>query len=108
MGQGAGNSGVAMTSAFRHSVPVAAAMLLAIGLAGCGTSGATTPAAVAQAPAPVAAEPPEPPLTRPEAAKQCWMATEKGRKDIGLDKRADIVTKCIDDKMKAAEAKPKS
>ena len=48
--------------------------------------------------------PPKPPMTHSEAATECWMATEKGRADINLDKRADIVTKCIDDKMKGAKA----
>jgi outer membrane biosynthesis protein TonB len=50
------------------------------------------------------AEPPKPaePMTRSRAASQCWMSTEKGSAKTDLDKRADIVTKCIDDKMKAA------
>jgi hypothetical protein len=54
------------------------------------------------------------PMTRQEAALQCWMSVEKAHKDMALDKRADIVTKCIDDKMSgtqsppAAEAKPKT
>ena len=34
---------------------------------------------------------------------ECWMSTEKGHADIDLDKRADIVTQCIDEKMKAAK-----
>ncbi len=51
---------------------------------------------------------PEPPMTRSRAATECWMKTEKGSADIDLDKRADIVTKCIDDKMKAAAAAPKT
>jgi hypothetical protein len=55
----------------------------------------STGAPMAQA-APAA--PPEPP-TRQEAAMQCWMSAEKAHKDLSLDKRADIVTKCIDDKM---------
>jgi len=52
------------------------------------------------------------PLTRQEAAMQCWMSVEKTHKNTGLDRRADIVTKCIDDKMNgpkqpaAAAAKP--
>jgi len=85
----------------------ACAILLAAALAGCNTDGTGAPGLFAQAgapaaPAETAAAEEAPPLTRPEAAKQCWMATEKGRKDISLDKRADIVTKCIDDKLKAA------
>jgi len=52
------------------------------------------------------------PLTHQEAALQCWMSTEKAHQNLGLDQRADIVTKCIADKMKtpqqpaAAAAKP--
>ena len=47
-------------------------------------------------------------MTRARAATQCWMATEKGHADMNLDKRADIVTKCIDQKMKAAAEAPKT
>jgi hypothetical protein len=54
------------------------------------------------------AEPPKPPMTRTRAASECWMMTEKGRADGNLDKRADIVTKCIDDKMKTAATPPKT
>ena len=55
-----------------------------------------------------AAKPPEPPMKRARAASECWMKTEKGRGDENLDKRADVVTKCIDDKMKAVAAAPKT
>lgn len=51
------------------------------------------------APLPQASAAPEPPITHSRAATECWMATEKGHADMNLDKRADIVTKCIDDKM---------
>jgi hypothetical protein len=55
--------------------------------------------------APPAAQPqasaaPEPSMTHSRAATECWITTEKGHADMNLDKRADIVTKCIDDKMK--------
>jgi hypothetical protein len=66
-------------------------------LAGCNTDGGGTPGLAA---APAA----KPKLTHTDAAKQCWMATEHGGGSVSLDKRADIVTKCIDDKMKAANA----
>ena len=85
-------------AAARRLAPLALAGLL---LAGCETTGAGTgPQA--------AAKPPEPPMTHTRAAEQCWMSTEKGYGSVSLDKRADIVTKCIDDKMKAAQAAPKS
>ena len=77
------------------SLPSAASTALA--LAGC----ETVPYPVAPQ---VAAAPPEQPMTHSRAATECWMATEKGHADMNLDKRADIVTKCIDEKMKGAKA----
>ena len=47
-------------------------------------------------------KPPEPPMTHTRAAEQCWMSTEKGAASLSLDKRADLVDKCIADKMKTA------
>lgn len=73
------------------------AAILAIALAGCETTGS--------GPAPAAAAAPQPPMTHSRAAAECWMATEHGHADIDLDKRADIVTKCIDEKMKGGPAK---
>ena len=81
------------------------ALLLAAGLlAGCQTAsegpraGSPESRQRAQAPQPD----PEPPLTRARAAEQCWMATEKNHPGASIDRRADIVTKCIDDRLKAA------
>ena len=42
------------------------------------------------------------PMTHSRAARECWMKTEKTDAHADLDKRADLVNKCIDDKMKAA------
>ena len=81
-------------SAFVISVVLAGAML-----AGCASESKVASAPDTQAPQKSS-------LTRSDAAKQCWMAAEKGRKDLPLDKRADVVTKCIDDKLNAAEASP--
>ena len=58
-------------------------------------------------PKPQAAKPAEPatdsePMTHSRAARECWMKTEKTSAHADLDKRADLVNKCIDDKMKAA------
>jgi hypothetical protein len=77
----------------------AGAVLLAAAaaLAGCETTGSGAQAS---------AKPAEPPMTHTRAARECWMMTEKGRADIYLDRRADIVTRCIDGKMKAAQAGP--
>ena len=44
-------------------------------------------------------------MTRSRAASECWMKTEKGSAAANLDKRADVVNKCIDDKMKSVDAK---
>ena len=74
------------------------AALAALALAACETTGS--------GPAAEAAKPPEPPMTHARAATQCWMSTEKGSAGKDIDKRADIVTKCIDDKMKAAKTAP--
>lgn len=53
-----------------------------------------------------AARPAEPaddgePMTRARAARECWMRTEKSALQMDLDKRADVVNKCIDDRLKA-------
>jgi len=71
----------------------------ATALAGCETTAGPSQAAAAKV---------EPPMTRTRAAEQCWMATEKGNPNENLDKRADLVSKCIDQKMKAAPAGPSS
>jgi hypothetical protein len=44
----------------------------------------------------------EPEMTRTRAAEICWMNTEKGHSSINLERRADLVNKCIDEKMKGA------
>jgi len=72
-------------------------------LAGCETTGPGRATLAART-----STPPEPPMTRSRASTECWMKTEKGRGDGNLDKRADVVTKCIDDKMRAAQAAPSS
>lgn len=82
---------------FRNAAPrlTAAALLLtaSVALAGCETTGT----GVAQA-APQPAPAPEP-MTHTKAAEYCWMATEHGHADLPLDKRADIVARCIKEKM---------
>ena len=44
------------------------------------------------------------PPTRQEAALQCWASVDKAHPSMGLDQRADIVTKCINDKTKTPPA----
>jgi hypothetical protein len=43
-------------------------------------------------------------MTHARAARECWMKTEKANAHADIDKRADLVNKCIDEKMKAAGA----
>jgi hypothetical protein len=43
-------------------------------------------------------------MTHSEAAMECWMGTEKTDARMNLDKRADIVDRCIKDKMSKAAA----
>jgi hypothetical protein len=99
--------GLAMATSTAKALAV---LLLACSplLAACQTDAPAGPSAQA---APQEAAKDAPP-THQEAAAQCWMSVEKTHKDMGLDQRADIVTKCINDKMKAAEqpaaAEPKS
>lgn len=79
----------------RSLLSVAALLLAGALLAGCETTG---PSALAAAPA-------EPPMMHSRAAELCWMSTEKGATaNQNLDKRADVVTKCIAEKMKGAAA----
>jgi hypothetical protein len=79
-----------------------AVLLLAPALASCAANPTSAPAPAAPAPKPA--------MTHTQAALECWMATEHGRQDLPLDKRADIVDACIKDKMSGkpvpAAAKP--
>jgi hypothetical protein len=93
------------SSRLRNRLTILFVMLAAAALAACETTGSTPGPQAAASPA----APPAPPMDRARAATECWMATEKGHADQPLDKRADIVTKCIDEKMKSAKADlPKS
>src|SRR5664279_3439931 len=78
----------------RVSLRLLLVVLAAAGLSACETTGLGTTTE--------AAKPAEPPMTRRLAAEQCWMASEKGSAALPLDKRADIVNKCIEQKMKTA------
>ncbi len=96
----------AMTSSAARLSPCHAILLIACAsaLTACQTDSGG-PAAEAAAP--------QVPRTHSEAALECWMSLEKGKgKDLSLDKRADIVTKCIKDKMnpgaQPAAATPKA
>jgi hypothetical protein len=75
-----------------------ALVLAALALAACETTGTGTGVK------PEAAKPPEPPMTHTRAAEQCWMSTEKVATTMSLDKRADVVDKCIEQKMKGGSA----
>jgi len=82
---------------------LSAALLLVAGgltLAACETTGNGPQAA---------AKPVEEPMTHTRAARECWMGTEKGAASASLDRRADLVDKCIAQKMKTAPTgEPKS
>jgi hypothetical protein len=95
----------------RKTWPLLALALAAVVLAGCETDGNTHgPLASLSSPAKKEepAKPAEPPMTHARAASECWMSTEKGRADANLDKRADFVNKCIDEKMQKTAAAPKT
>jgi len=91
----------------------------ALVLAGCETD-ATSPTAEDAPRAVTSARPDAPrtqgapvansaPMTHSRAARECWMRTEKGSAHENLDKRAELVNKCIDEKLKAAGvASPRS
>lgn len=86
-------TGAMTSSTARVSLLILAGMLAATGLAACETAGTSVATETAMAP--------EPPMTRTRAAERCWMSTEKGYAALPLDKRADVVDKCIEQKMKA-------
>ena len=92
-----------------HSITRIMLIVAAAGLlAACETDGTNSnPLAALSGPAKPAeaAGPPEPPMTRTRAASECWMKTEKGSASANVDKRADVVNKCIDDKMKSVDSK---
>lgn len=105
-----------------------AVIAVALAFAGCQTDGTGPSAAGAPkaeaASAAAAAKPEQPqtqaakpadpadepePMTRARAARECWMRTEKSNPHQDLDKRADVVNKCIEDRLNAAGAvAPKS
>jgi hypothetical protein len=99
-------------TAMRHRLGMLAALAAAALLAGCQTDGTpSNPLSELASFNDKKTEPakaPEPPMTRSRAAQDCWMKTEKGRRDGDLDKRADLVNKCIDEKLKTVQAAPKS
>jgi hypothetical protein len=90
---------------FRLAVLAAVSALLA----GCETDGNTPGplAALSSSSKPAEPEKPAVPMTRSQVASECWMKTEKGSLKANLDTRADVVNKCIEDKMKSAAVGPK-
>jgi hypothetical protein len=73
-----GNMRASSTPHTRNLIAILVLVLVAAALAGCTTQS---------------------PRTR--ASAECWMSIEKSHPEMSLDKRYDIVNKCIDDKMKA-------
>jgi hypothetical protein len=84
-------------------------------LGGCETNGgpsnplselaAYSSGANASAPARQEVKPPEKPITKAQAASDCWAMAEKSRSSASLEARADFVYDCIDKKLGVA-AKP--
>ena len=70
-------------------------------LAACQTD---NPSPSAQASPQEAAKEAAKPPTRQEAALHCWTSVDKAHPSMSLDQRADIVTRCINDKMKTQPA----
>jgi hypothetical protein len=89
---------------WRKAAPLVLLVFTTALLSGCETDSAKPGALSAQA-APAA---PPPPMDHARAASECWMSIEKGHAGEDLDKRADYVTKCIQEKMKDASPPPKS
>jgi hypothetical protein len=79
------------------SAKILAILLIAASpvLTGCKTDGTNAQAA---------AEGPTRPPARHEVAMQCWATVDKTHKTMGLDQRADFVSKCIDDRLKGQPA----
>ena len=70
-------------------------------LTACQTDG---PGPSAQASPQEAAKETAKPPNHQEAALICWASVDKAHPTMGLDQRADIVTKCINEKMKTQPA----
>jgi hypothetical protein len=87
------------TAAMTSNLVRLAALLPALALAGVALTGCETTGG--GAPGPVAAAPQEP-MTHSRAAMECWMGTEKSDARMNLDKRADVVDRCIREKLKNA------
>ena len=92
----------AMTSSIPHIRKSLAGLVVALAaaLAGCES--------MAYGPPPRGGRAADGPMTHTRAAAECWMATEKGHADMDLDKRADVVNKGIEQKMKGAKTAPKN
>jgi hypothetical protein len=77
-------------------------LIAAVLLASCTTNGTTAPANSRITPAKL-----EHPLTQERASEECWWETEPGAKpgakSLPLDKRANVVDKCVEDKMSRAK-----
>jgi hypothetical protein len=42
----------------------------------------------------------EGPITREKVASQCWMKYESGRINVSLEKRAELVDKCVNERLR--------
>jgi hypothetical protein len=76
IGNGCESEVTSSTPHTRNLIAMLVLVLAAAALAGCGASARTW------------------------AAADCWKSIEKNDAKMNIDKRADIVNKCIDDKMR--------
>ncbi|MBV9556759.1 MAG: hypothetical protein JO254_06735 [Pseudolabrys sp.] len=84
----------------RHHGLTLTALLATAVLAGCAGGPANEMPAAAASPASASADAPAKPIERHEASAQCWMKYDKAAG--GIDAKAKLVDKCIDEKLKAA------
>jgi len=91
-------------------------LLVCLALAGCASANADVTGSIDSSPKPVVHSPlpsgaqamasgkkddwwKEGGVTREKINAMCWMKYEQGRKDLPIDKRADMVNACIDEAM---------
>ena len=81
---------------------LAASAFLALAACAQGNSTADLAPAAPQpaAQAPVAAAPPQEPLTPEKAKADCWMKYENDKKIKNIDQRLTLVEKCVDETMR--------
>jgi hypothetical protein len=87
-------------------------LLFCLALGACVTDGAPAPGDARAVPAAAAAAPARPekpkpkewweegPVTRERASAMCWLKVEKANRDAPLDRRAELVGRCVNQALK--------